>query len=133
VNKWLVETVFSNSSRAWPQTALFVALLCVLSSSVKAADWNSVDELLAAVVGIRATVPAQARTAESLGTERVGSGVLIDSNGLIVTIGYLILEAEQVEILLPSGELAPVKVLAYDYETGFGLLRAAADVVNGQN
>jgi len=124
-----METVSNISSRNWPQVALFATLLGVLSSSpINAADWDSVDELLTAVVGIHATVPAQARTAGSLGKERVGSGVLIDSNGLIVTIGYLILEAEQVEIVLPGGELVPVKVLAYDYETGFGLLRAPADV-----
>jgi len=129
VNKWLVETVSNISSRNWPQVALIATLLGVLSSSpINAADWDSVDELLTAVVGIHATVPAQARTAGSLGKERVGSGVLIDSNGLIVTIGYLILEAEQVEIVLPDGELVPAKLLAYDYETGFGLLRASADV-----
>jgi len=129
VNKWLVETGSNISSRNWPQVALFTMLLGVLSSSsINSADWDSVDELLTAVVGIHATVPAQARTAGSLGRERVGSGVLIDSNGLIVTIGYLILEAEQVEIVLPDGELVPVKLLAYDYETGFGLLRATADV-----
>lgn len=124
-----METVFNISSRIWSQVALVAALLGVLtSSSVNAADWDSVDELLTAVVGIRATIPAQARTADSLGTERAGSGVLIDSNGLIVTIGYLILEAEKVEIALPDGELVPVNVLAYDHETGFGLLRATADV-----
>ena len=124
-----METVFNILSRIWSQLALVATLLGVLtSSSVNAADWDSVDELLTAVVGIRATIPAQARTADSLGTERAGSGVLIDSNGLIVTIGYLILEAEKVEILLPDGELVPVKVLAYDHETGFGLLRATADV-----
>jgi len=129
VNKWLVEIVSNISSRNWPQVALFATLLGVLSSSpINATDWDSVDELLTAVVGIHATVPAQARTAGSLGKERVGSGVLIDSNGLIVTIGYLILEAEQVEIVLPGGELVPVNVLAYDYETGFGLLRASTDV-----
>jgi S1-C subfamily serine protease len=50
--------------------------------------------------------------------------VVIDSSGLIVTIGYLILEAEKVEIVLPNEELVPVEVLAYDYESGFGLLRA---------
>jgi S1-C subfamily serine protease len=129
MNKWLLVTVSNISSRNWPQVALIVTLLGVLSSSpVNAADWDSVDELLTAVVGIHATVPEQARSAGTLGKERVGSGVLIDSNGLIVTIGYLILEAERVEIILPGGELVPVKVLAYDYETGFGLLRAAADV-----
>jgi S1-C subfamily serine protease len=124
-----VETVSNISSRNWPQVALFATLLGVLSSSpINAAEWDSVDELLTAVVGIHATVPPQARTAGSLGKERFGSGVLIDSNGLIVTIGYLILEAERVEIVLPGGELVPVKVLAYDYETGFGLLRSAAEV-----
>ena len=129
MNKWLLETVSNISSRNRPRVALCAALLGVLSSSpVNAADWDSVDELLAAVVGIHATVPEQARTAATLGKERVGSGVLIDSNGLIVTIGYLILEAERVEIMLPGDELVPVKVLAYDYETGFGLLRAPADV-----
>jgi S1-C subfamily serine protease len=80
--------------------------------------------LLTAVVGVYATVPEQARTAAALGTERFGSGVVIDSSGLIVTIGYLILEAEKVEIALVNEELVPVEVLAYDYETGFGLLRA---------
>jgi len=129
MNKWLVETAFNISSRSWSWAALFATLLGALSSSpVNAAEWDSVDELLTAVVGIHATVPAQARSAGSLGTERAGSGVIIDSNGLIVTIGYLILEAEQVEIALPDGELVPVKVLAYDYETGFGLLRATADI-----
>jgi len=124
-----METVSNISSRNWPQVALFATFLGVLSSfPINATDWDSVDELLTAVVGIHATVPAQARTAGSLGKERVGSGVLIDSNGLIVTIGYLILEAEQVEIVLPGGELVPVKLLAYDHETGFGLLRASADV-----
>ena len=129
MNKWLLETVSNISTRNWRQVALFVTLLGALSSSpINAADWDSVDELLTAVVGIHATVPAQARSASTLGKERVGSGVLIDSNGLIVTIGYLILEAERVEIMLPGGELVPAKVLAYDYETGFGLLRAADDV-----
>ena len=104
------------------------ALLVCLASPLKADDWEDVDELLTAVVGIHAKVPARARTAGSLGTERMGSGVLIDSNGLIVTIGYLIMEAEQVEISLSGGERLPVEVVAYDYETGFGLLRASAEI-----
>ena len=109
--------------------AVIVSILLFLSSfSLKATESDDVDDLLTAVVGIHAKIPARARTADSLGTERVGSGVLIDSNGLIVTIGYLILEAEQVEISLPSGELVPVELIAYDYDSGFGLLRAAADI-----
>lgn len=128
MNKWLVETVFNNTSRNPFRSAIFIILLASLSSSIDAADRDSVDDLIAAVVGIHATVPVRARTAGTLGTDRIGSGVLIDSNGLIVTIGYLILEAERVEVLLSDGELVPVEVVAYDYETGFGLLRATAEV-----
>ena len=127
MNQRLVETVFG-SIRNRSRAALFAVLSVFLPGSVHADDMGNFDELLTAVVGIHATIPARARTAGSLGTQRVGSGVLIDSNGLIVTIGYLILEAEQVEIALPDGELAPVDVLAYDYDTGFGLLRASPEI-----
>ncbi|TNF86104.1 MAG: serine protease [Gammaproteobacteria bacterium] len=128
MNNWLVETVSGVLLRKRSRLALFAMLLSMLSSSVNAAELSSVDELLGAVVGVHARVPPQARTAGALGTERFGSGVLIDSNGLIVTIGYLILEAEQVEIVLAGEERVPVEVLAYDYETGFGLLRATAEL-----
>ena len=54
------------------------------------------DRALASVVGIRAVVPADAFTAETLGTERAGNGVLIREDGVVLTIGYLITEAETV-------------------------------------
>jgi S1-C subfamily serine protease len=79
---------------------------------------------LDAVVGVRAAIPGDARTAEFLGTERAGSGVVIDEDGLVLTIGYLILEAISAEIVLPDGSVAPAEVVAYDSDTGFGLLRA---------
>ena len=87
-----------------------------------------VDQLLAAVVGVRARVPEHARTAEALGTERAGSGILIDGNGLIVTIGYLILEASDVEVMLTEDRILKAEILAYDHETGFGLLRASGPI-----
>jgi len=123
MNNRLAQTVIVISLRERLRLALLVTLLGVVSAA-GADDGESVEELLTAVVGVYATVPEQARTAAALGTERFGSGVVIDSSGLIVTIGYLILEAEKVEIVLPNEELVPVEVLAYDYETGFGLLRA---------
>ena len=61
----------------------------------------------------------------SLGTQRDGTGVVIDSNGLILTIGYLILEASEVEISGVAPEPVPARIVAYDHESGFGLLRAA--------
>ena len=82
------------------------------------------DRALSAVVGIRALIPADAFTADTLGTERRGNGVLIRDDGLILTIGYLITEAETVWISHSGGRAVPGHVLGYDQETGFGLLQA---------
>ncbi|WP_198038177.1 S1C family serine protease [Skermanella stibiiresistens] len=75
------------------------------------------------VVGVKATVPSNARSAESLGTERSGSGVVIDGSGLIVTIGYLIMEASAVEVRTADGKTHPAEIVAYDNASGFGLIR----------
>lgn len=100
----------------------FFLLIIGLVGPVWSAQNN--DSPLNAIVKVRAVVPETARTAAALGTEREGSGVVIDSEGLILTIGYLILEAESIEVV--SGSAAPVSAyfVAYDHETGFGLLRA---------
>jgi S1-C subfamily serine protease len=79
-------------------------------------------------VGIRALVPQDAFTAEILGTERVGHGVLIRKDGVVLTIGYLITEAETVWISMSGGLTVPGHVLGYDQETGFGLVQALARV-----
>ena len=84
------------------------------------------DRALAAIVGIKAMVPADAFTAETLGTERIGNGVLIDKSGLVLTIGYLITEAETVWLTLSGGRIVQGHVLGYDQETGFGLVQALA-------
>jgi S1-C subfamily serine protease len=81
------------------------------------------DEALTALVGLRAAVPADAFTAETLGTERSGNGVLI-RDGVVLTIGYLITEAETIWLHLADGRALPGHVLAYDQETGFGLVQA---------
>ena len=88
------------------------------------AEYNA-EKLLSAVIGVKAEIPSDARTASFLGTSREGSGVVIDSHGLVLTIGYLILEASSATIITPSGEEIPADVIAYDYENGFGLLRAS--------
>ncbi len=84
------------------------------------------DEVLRAVVGIRALVPPDAFTAEILGSERVGHGVLIRNDGVVLTIGYLITEAETVWLSLSGGRTVPGHVLGYDQETGYGLVQALA-------
>lgn len=79
---------------------------------------------LAGVVAIRSQIHPDAFTAAHLGTEREGSGVVIDQNGLILTIGYLINEAEQIWLTTANGEVVPGHAMAYDYATGFGLVQA---------
>jgi len=83
------------------------------------------EEALTALVGLRALVPGDAFTAETLGTERSGNGVLI-RDGVVLTIGYLITEAETIWLHLADGRAVPGHVLAYDQETGFGLVQVLA-------
>ena len=82
-----------------------------------------VAAMVQSIVGVKAIVPSNARTAESLGTERLGSGIVIDSGGLIVTIGYLVMEASSVEVRTADGKVHPANIVAYDQASGFGLLR----------
>ena len=79
---------------------------------------------LRSVVAVRAHIPETAFTASGLGTLREGSGVVIGENGLVLTIGYLITEAEEVWLTTPEGQVVPAHALAYDQETGFGLIQA---------
>jgi S1-C subfamily serine protease len=82
------------------------------------------DRSLRAVVGLRSYIPADAFTAGVLGTERGGSGVVIRESGLIATIGYLITEAETIWITSGDGRAVMGHALAYDQDTGFGLVQA---------
>jgi len=77
------------------------------------------------VVRVSAQVPPDARSARTLGTERDGSGVVIDDSGLVLTIGYLILEAMAVTVQDSEGKRVAADPIAYDYDSGFGLVRAS--------
>lgn len=84
---------------------------------------TTVDEILSAVVRVQTKINPTARTAPTLGTERDGHGVVIDSSGLVLTIGYLILESDSVTVTGADGAELPASLVAYDSETGFGLVR----------
>ena len=102
------------------------AALCAALLSCFVATSFAVAAPLEAVIGVRASVPQDARTARTLGTDRAGSGIVIDDQGLVLTIGYLVMEAISADLILPGNRSVPADIVAYDYETGFGLLRALA-------
>ncbi len=83
-----------------------------------------IDQALDSIVRLRARIAPDAFTAESLGTERVGNAVLIRADGLILTIGYLVMEADEVWLTTGSGRVAQGHVLGFDPSSGFGLVQA---------
>jgi S1-C subfamily serine protease len=85
------------------------------------------ERVLSSVVGLHSIIPGDAFTAETLGVERAGNGVLID-NGLVLTIGYLITEAQTVWLHLGDGHVVEGHALGFDQQTGFGLVHALGRV-----
>ena len=105
---------------AFSGAALAVLVFASSPAAVRAED---LQEALQAVVRVRATIPPEASTARTLGTQREGNGILIDGSGLILTIGYLIVESDRIEVEGANGVL-PADFVGYDGDSGFGLVRA---------
>ena len=82
----------------------------------------TVDAL--SVVKLSSKAIPNARSSDTLGPRREGTGVVIDANGLVMTIGYLIIEAENVELSTADGKVFPATVIGYDNATGLGLVKA---------
>src|SRR5262245_43854982 len=88
----------------------------------------NIDPILKSVVVLRSSIPEDAFTATTLGTRREGSGVVIRENGLVLTIGYLITEADEIWLTSEDRPPVPAHALAYDQETGFGLVQALGEL-----
>jgi S1-C subfamily serine protease len=99
-------------------------LIAVIIMILPAYAQDEAQQLLKAIVKVKSTIPDEARTAGALGTTREGNGVLIDTDGHILTIGYLILEADNIEVVDQEDQKIPAKYVGYDHKTGFGLIRA---------
>lgn len=113
---------------------LLVSVLCLLALQGRnheavAQDQNArpiTEDLLSSVVRIKTYINPDGRTVDNLGAERDGSGIVIDDAGLVLTIGYLMVEAHAAEAITNDGRRIPLTVVGYDNDTGFGLLKAVA-------
>ena len=103
--------------------ALVAAVVACLA--LPAAAQDKPEEVLSAIVGVQAKIQPDARSAATLGSNRQGSGVLI-REGLVLTIGYLVIEAEAIQVTNGEGRTVPATLAGYDHASGFGLLRLAA-------
>ena len=97
---------FNRSASRWQRCGMATLLALLIAAAPAHAQQDRIDDILAAIVGVNADVPATARTADTLGTSRAGSGVVIDDNGLVLTIGYLILESGITDVIDASGDVA---------------------------
>lgn len=105
--------------------AVLVALPWTASAQGRAADPGA--DTLAAVMRVKARILPNARSLETLGAQREGNGVLIGDN-LVLTIGYLVIEAEAIEVVTAEGKAVPATLAGYDHASGFGLLRLIGPV-----
>ena len=103
------------------------AACCAIAPVARAADQAAAgidpEKFFSAIVKVEARALPDARSARTLGTEREGTGIVIDDQGLVLTIGYLIVEADEVDIVDDHGHTLPARVVAYDTSSGLGLIR----------
>jgi serine protease Do len=115
----------------WIQVIFAAAALWLMqpaqSAQPRPAPAQSVIDALtkanAAVVGVQVSAVDGARSIETLGKHRRGSGVVIGPDNMVLTIGYLMLEAESIQIVTQDNRVLPARAVAYDLATGFGIVK----------
>lgn len=110
---------------------LFSAALALTNGQARAEERTTgkdAEDILAAVVKVRMKALADARTKPFLGGEREGTGIVIDNRGHVLTIGYVVIEADSIEITTAEGKTVPGTLAGYDHATGFALLRPAVPI-----
>ena len=102
---------------------LLIAIFALAAGLPAPACAATLDELVSAIVRIKTFINPDGTSVQNLGREREGAGIVIDESGLVLTIGYLMVEAHAAEVITSSGRTLAASVVGYDHETGFGLLR----------
>jgi S1-C subfamily serine protease len=103
--------------------ALLIATVLLFIPGAAKAQSSALDDIVSAVVRVKTFINPEGNSISNLGREREGAGIVIDESGLVLTIGYLMVEAQGAEIVTSSGRTLPAAVVGYDHITGFGLLR----------
>jgi len=103
---------------------ILLGMVLLIGPSGRTHAAPSPEEVFKAIVKIRTTIPQESESARTLGTEREGNGVVIDSEGTILTAGYLIRDARTIEVTVQDGKSVNARFVGYDFSTGFGLVRA---------
>jgi len=121
--RWLNSRAVPRCLKSILMAAFAAMLLSTPAITPTLAQTTSLEDLISAVVKIKTHINPEGRTVQGLGRDREGSGILIDADGLILTIGYLMVEAYAAEVITNDGHTVPASIVGYDHETGFGLLR----------
>ena len=85
-----------------------------------------IHSILPATVDLNVRIPEGHPSARNLGSERVGSGTIIDPDGYILTVHYVTIGASSITVTLSDGEQHPARIAAQDQETGLSLIKIAA-------
>ena len=109
--------------RSCLRQVILIAAVALTTLFVATARATTLDDLFSSVVRVKTFINPDGTSVANLGREREGSGIVIDESGLVLTIGYLMVEAHAAQIVTNSGRTLPAAVVGYDHETGFGLLR----------
>jgi S1-C subfamily serine protease len=108
---------------AFAASLLPMSVQAAAATNPQQASIDALTRAMQAVVGLQITAAEGARSAETLGSERSGSGVVIGPDGLILTIGYLMVEADAIQVITHDNRVIPARAIGYDLATGFGLVR----------
>lgn len=118
-----MRSAFRNDAFQRGLQVILLAFFAATASAAAQAQATKLDDLVSAVVGVKTFINPDGTSVSNLGSEREGSGIVIDESGLVLTIGYLLVEAHAAQIVTSAGRTLPAAVVGYDHETGFGLLR----------
>ena len=105
--------------RSCLRQVILIAAVALTTLFVATARATTLDDLVSSVVRVKTFINPDGTSVANLGREREGSGIVIDESGLVLTIGYLMVEAHAAEIITNSGRALPASVVGYDHETGF--------------